>query len=78
MMVNKVSELPVAAQILYVWLAQIVPNTSYVYGESAANAAVNYYSKHAGNLCMQQSPFTWPFGKQTWNWLDHLACFKIT
>ena len=30
-------------------------------GELAANAAVNYYSKHA---CMQQSPFTWLFGME--------------
>ena len=33
-------------------------------GKLAANAAVNYYSKHAGNSCMQQSPFTWPFGME--------------
>ena len=41
---NKVSELPVAARILHVWFPQIVPNTSYVSGELA-------FSKHAGNSC---------------------------
>ena len=39
-------------------------NRTEHFGELAANAAVNYYCKHAGNSRMQQSPFTWPFGME--------------